>query len=404
MAKEKQELMNDLQNGIHSFTLIGKVKLLEKNGLKGPSNKEGKTWYSVNSSFGVEIGDGNIVYPRINGGYSLDNPFLKRFSKKSKEMITIPYADRHNENLLKNCADSVFLRGGLAKGEDGKPVLERFIDAIDFEAYLAEHLTDGLDIKVMGTVEYSPGENVYRNYEVSSVFLNEEYQKGEETIPKKDPIAFIRQTYLLDDSALEKGWEKEYKETGETNVSVYVPQYLSKRRKADGTYAEWKKTSPIPQNIVFKNTAFGENISLESQLKLANLLFSVKRGKVRELNLFVSINEGYSTQTGDIEISAEMQELIDMGLVSEDEIKTQVTVRGSRISELLYSKPVFVKDDDSDKPRLALTDEKYSEQALVFPDMDDEDEEEEITSNASDSVYGDDSDDSSNIDFDQMFG
>ena len=182
MAKDQTELLTELKNGSNSFSLIGKVKLVE-GGFGGAVQKEKSNWLGVNSKFGVEISDGNVVYPAVRGGYMLDNPVLKKFGKeKGTGLVSIPYAKRHDENILSGLAQYVFMRGAISKDETGRPEVKKFIDAIDFEAYLAENLYDGMDVKVNGNVEYSPGkeDEVYRNYTVTSIYLNEEYKKNEE--------------------------------------------------------------------------------------------------------------------------------------------------------------------------------------------------------------------------------
>ena len=81
MAKDQTELLTELKNGSNSFSLIGKVKLVE-GGFGGAVQKEKSNWLGVNSKFGVEISDGNVIYPAVRGGYMLDNPVLKKFGKE----------------------------------------------------------------------------------------------------------------------------------------------------------------------------------------------------------------------------------------------------------------------------------------------------------------------------------
>ena len=54
MAKDQTELLTELKNGSSSFSLIGKVKLVE-GGFGGAVQKEKSNWLGVNSKFGVEI-------------------------------------------------------------------------------------------------------------------------------------------------------------------------------------------------------------------------------------------------------------------------------------------------------------------------------------------------------------
>ena len=97
MAKEKVELLTELKQGASQFTLVGKA-VIKDGALKGVLQKEGKTWRHVNSSFGVDTGDGNSVYARIWGGYKTDKPTLKRWNSEN-EFIDIAWNDRLNESV-----------------------------------------------------------------------------------------------------------------------------------------------------------------------------------------------------------------------------------------------------------------------------------------------------------------
>ena len=77
---------------------------------------------------------------------------------------------------------------------------------------------------------------------------------------------------------------------------------------------------PLRQNVYIKGDPTDEK-SLKLTEGLIKRLFTLKEGVVRELTINSVINEGYTTQTGDFEISKDMQELINLGLISEEEVK-----------------------------------------------------------------------------------
>ena len=377
MAKDKKELEKELKNGSSSFTLIGTVHLTD-DGFSGGKQKENSKWFGVNSSFGVEISEGNIVYPTIRGGYMLDSQVLKRFSKTAGEgMITIPYDKRHDEKLLDQIAPYAFKKGAIARDESGKPILKRFIDDIDYEEYLAGNLKEGMEVRVMGKVEYSEGkeDKVYRNYSVTGVYLNEEYTKNSEVVPPAKHSALIHQTYVFGEDAVDSAWKKEFKNDGQVTLTLNVPQYVGKRL-VGSEYIEWKKVMPIKQVIYIKGDPEDEK-SVKLTEALVQKLFTTKRGAVRELGVNCIINEGYDTQNGNFEISKEMQDLIDMGLISEEEVKNTVNVRGSRVSELIFASPM-TKIGDSGEISISLEDDKYAEEALYVQDVDVDEDEDEV--------------------------
>ena len=107
-------------------------------------------------------------------------------------------------------------------------------------------------------------------------------------------------------------------------------------------------------------------------------MFTLKEGVVRELTINSVINEGYTTQTGDFEISKDMQELINLGLISEEEVKKSATVRGSRTSELIFLTPATNVTDDGEIT-ISMDDEKYAPEVLFTPDVDSDEETEAFT-------------------------
>lgn len=361
MAKEKVELLNELKNGISQFTLVGKASV-KADSLKGALVKEGKTWFHVDSSFGVDTGEKNIVYGRIWDGYVLTKASVNRNSKSFEDgRFDIPWEDRFNEEIIEKVSGRDLYYAGLERDENGKIITKKFISGIDFEEYLSEHLSDGAKVRVRGDVEYSPYEDkVSKRYSIKAVYLAEDYEKDGETISQKEE-ATIRQTYILTEDSLARGWEKELDKDGRTIVSAKVPQYLSQIKSGD-KYVPYKKTTPLTQAIIIEAGAEGKEASRK---KIIEKFFKVKKEKVREIVLDVSINEGYSQSTG-VEINAEMRELIELGVFSEEDIEKQVTIRGSKVSELIYMNPAL-KMEEGAQPTVMVDDAKYSMDALIIP-------------------------------------
>lgn len=370
-----EELLTELKGGQSSFSLMGKA-VVKDNALEGVQQKEGKTWRHVNSSFGVDTGDGNTIYARIWGGYKTDNPVLHKRSAEDNKYFQIPWGERLNEERIDSVSPFDIFRAGFERGEDGRLIVKEFLSEIDFEEYLREHLADGMPVRVNGDVEYSEyNDDINRRYNIRSVFLAEPYKNKDGETISPEPLSQIRQTYLLDEHSLERGWEKELSKEGKTIVGAFVPQYLSQLQKGK-KYIEFKKTVPLAQAIVIKMKDATDEKELESKKKIINMFFKVKRDTVREIVLINNINEGYDEATG-VEINDEMRELIEMGVFTEEDIKKQVTIRGNRISELVFSQPAVTKDKDSGDVKLQLNDNKYSPEALIVPIIDGEEDEPE---------------------------
>lgn len=387
-----EALLTELKGGVSSFSLMG-TAVVRDNALQGIQQKEGSTWRHVDSSFGVSTGEGNTVYARIWGGYKTDNPILRRWNNDN-EFVEIKWENRLAEGVIDDIRPSELFRAGFEKDEDGRLITKEFLSEIDFEEYLIEHLADGMPVRVRGDVEYNEyNDDIYRRYNVKSVFLAETYTNKEGEVVTPKPLAQVRQTYLLDEDALDKRWEKELQEDGRTTLSLFVPQYLSTRKVGD-KYVPFKKTVPLHQGVVVKMSSAPDEKEIMTKKKIMDKFFKVKRDTVREIVLVNNINEGYEEATG-VEINDELQELIDLGIMTEDDIKNQVTIRGNKVSELVFAQPAVLRNRDTGEVRLQLDDSKYAPEALIVPFIDGEDdfgsEEEEGTTISDDefaSLFG----------------
>lgn len=367
------ELLTELKKGMASFTLIGEAKVSSDTfkGLIQP--KEGSYWMSVRSSIPFEIESGVRIYADVNDGYQNNNPIIKRMPAERGDefkMVEFPYKDRLDEKIIEKVAKYELFRGNLEKDKDGKPIMATFVHGIDFERYLAKHLVDGMSVKVRGNVEYSPSkdrENVYRNYRIKSVFLNEGYEKNGETVDPLPHSATMEQTYFVEAGALDKRWEKDLEGRGKTMVAAHVADYVGKLW--DGSkYVQFKKTVALPQaiNIVVGDTS--DEKALKRAKILAKKLFDVPKKKVRQISLVIKINEGFETGTPDIVVDKDLQALIDEGLMTMEDVTDQVTVRGNRVSELLLVRP-RVKINDEGKTVIEIDDDRFSPDVLIFPEL-----------------------------------
>ena len=374
----KTELLKELKGGVSNFIIVGKATIKEDS-FSGEIIKEGKTWLHTDSSFGIEYGDGLKTFVKLYGGYKLDNPTLQAFSREGKSMISIDWEDRFDEKVIDTVSPRSLYTARLVSDEDGKLITKQFLNALDFEEYLGENLEDGMDVTVTGNIEYGTyGEGkLSKKYNLRSVYINQEYKRGEEVVPKKDPVAVIRQTFILDDGSLDKGYKKELEKTGETVIAAKVPQYLSSKKVGE-SYVPYKQVDPILVPLKLKTRIKvdeeGFDKELERTIKIAEQFFKVKKDTVRELGVNLNLIEGYDSSTGEIEISKEMQQLIDAGILSEDDVKSQMTSRGNKVSEYVYIKPIIRAEEGVAK--IQMFDDKYAPEALIVSQFDGENDDE----------------------------
>ena len=362
--------MADLKQEKSSFRLVGCVAPITKNSLQPAKLNKKNTWHTVNTTLGIDIdGQGNIVYARLFGGHSSQGkPIYVRPAKVNEgeeyKMLEIPLQDRNNQELYDEISNQDIYT------TDVSGTKQQFISMVDFVNHLRENIVEGMEVIVYGNVEYSVSDvndmdKVYRNYNVNSVLLNkqvEDKETGETKLSVEHGTRLI-QTYLLTNYSLPSDWKSQLKKEKEVIITGFVPQYIGTvKDKHSGSYIPYKHTVAIPQSIVARLES-----TPEKTLKLLDNLFKVKGDdSIRKINLHVRINEGYTQSTGEINVSPELQKLIDSGLLSLDEVEQQVTVRGPRTRELILE-TVSVTYDRDTAVVSPYDDEMYQYDVLQVP-------------------------------------
>lgn len=367
---ENEQPYSELKGGTARFKITGRVKI-DEDSLPGAQQKEGSTWRHVNSSFRVQTDEGNSIYVRIWGGYKTDNPILYKFSAdRSEGMIKVKWDSRKEPSVLEKVSNASLLRATLEKDESGKRITKEFLSEIDFEEYLQEHLHDNQLVTLTGDVEYSEYQGeVQRRFNLRNIYMAEPYEKDGETIePQQESLLY--QTYIVDSDSVSRRANKELEDNGETTINAFVPQYVSSAN-IGGKYRELKKTVPYPQGLVIRVKKKSDGTDdLELKQKLVEKVFGVSRGTVREVTTSNKIIEGYNESTVDnLEdvMSPELRELVELGIMTEEEIKEQTSIRGNKISEIEYKGVSTRKNPDTGEVRPAIFDDKYTEEALVSP-------------------------------------
>lgn len=352
------EKKQDLSKGKSFVTLTGKVKISDKTfGGEIVSPTTGYKYTRIN--LGVETAEGNVVYGEMMGGYAPSNPVIFAMDKAS-QALQVNWADRLNEAVVESIADFKLHKVGVEKGEDGRTIIKKFLSPMDVEAYLKEHLKDGMEVTVKGSFGFSEyKEDTQRKFLIQNIFLA--YQKRDEETKEVLPVDYradFVQTVLIDEDSFKRITPADAKE-GEVVVQAKVVDYVNKR---DNKVVKKYMSFPLP--IVVKINK--ENPEMTE--KILNILFKVKKGQVRELGIEGNIIEGYEKQAvagADIKLSSEIQELIAMGLYSETEAKEKMTVRGNKVSKLVFTRPLLVKDEKNPNGTIDMNDNKYKPEDLI---------------------------------------
>lgn len=357
---EKKELLKELAGGASDVVLVGKVKLTE-NSFSGDQlsekNKD-NPWAYRRANFGIETADGNVVYVQLSGGYHAKAKAPVAYSQdKDYQQVQVPWANRKLEDVIESLNPYKLLRGGLTKDGD-KLKIEKFVSGWDLYEYLEEHLQNEMWVTVRAEAEYREyKDEVSHNFEVQSVFLYEGKKVEGVEEPVKTGFTKLTQTVFLNTDSF-KRVTKEDKESGQVLIQAFVPQYVG---KLNGK--EIKKTIPYPMPIyVPLNTEKPEQTEA-----ILNKMFKVKKDTLRELTIECAVVEGFESSepnSKDVSLSSEVQELIALGLYTEEEAKSTASVRGNKIRKFVFTRPNLRKDKDSGSIILPMYDDKYDISAL----------------------------------------
>lgn len=368
-------LETELHGGVSRFGMYGTVNIAPDT-FPSEESVSASGYHYKRISFPVRSGEGNSVYVQMMGGYSEKDPkvFVRN---KDGEFFNIKWDLRNNENMLENVEPQSFVRVSLEKDANGELIEKKFVSELDAINYMTEHLENGMDVYLGGNVEYRHyNGQVTRSFNVTRVLLNEN---------NHEHVTRMRQTYLISENSVPRDWEDRLKEKGEVKINAFVPQYVSKE---DGK--EIKKTIAMPQTFTVK----GEGDDLKKALFTVRKMIPAE-GTVKEIPLNMDIIDGFRETTGEIEMTEEVRELIEAGLMTEDEVKTTATISSERVHDTVFYRFMFSKDQNG---QLAINSkDRYAPSALLFLDNDDED-----VSTGSD-AFGLDEEDTKEDDLDAMF-
>lgn len=367
--------MTDLKKGKSYVTVVGKAKVNDRTFSLNNTSQSGYVYSRVN--LGVETDESNIVYGELMGGYFPNNPVIFAMNKDDNSSFEVNWADRFNENIIDSVADFRIHKVGIERDEEGKVIVRKFLSPYDMAEYLQEHLKDGMEVVVRGSFQFSMyKDDVQRRFQIQSIFLpyqeKEKDEDGKETgnlLPVEYKAKFVQTLLLTEDSF--KRITKKDAEAGEVVISAKVAEYVSKQNGKS-----IKKTLPFTLPIVVKINK--ENP--EQTEKILNAMFKVKKNTVRELTIEGDIIEGYEKEEvsqKDVELSADIKELIAMGLYSEEEALNKMTVRGNKVSKLVFTRPHILKDDETKNIKIDMDDKKYVPSDLVVVIEEEEEKEEE---------------------------
>lgn len=349
----KVNLEKELHGGVAQFDIYGKASINDATFPESVSTSK-SGWQYKRVSFPVKVGESNMTYVQIMGGHASEDPVVY-VQNKENEAFRVKWDLRDNEEVLKNVANRSFIHVLLEEDESGKLIDKRFISELDAIDYIAKHLTNEEDVHVSGNVEYQRyNGKVQRSLNITYISrLRKEYK------PKSE----IKQTYLVDHNTVPRNYEKALEQNGKVILNTFVPQYIGKENGKT-----IKKTLALPQELTLALN--GKDMKFAKAV--LDRFFKPDKGVVREITLINKLVFGIQKSQGQVELTPELQELIDLGIMTEDEVKSEITTNGKRVDEVVFSKIAIGNQEDN---RKIMMQDRYAPEALIVPEDDDEVEE-----------------------------
>jgi hypothetical protein len=318
--------------------------------LKGKNNPN---WNYSRINMKMEDGQGGIFYLNASDGFDIvKGKTIYANIKDSKEQMQIAFGDRHNEEILKHIDDNSFVRVALrlVETEDGKRSWEyiKFLTLYDAINFLKDRLQTGMKLRVTGRTRYSLYNNyLNKDFEIQAIYL----------LPEDDTselgFKFNQNVLITSDSLDDSEWE----ETGVAKLNAKL--YLKKKKDVYEVL-----TLPLIVRSTEENKkAVGTMIEK---------LFKVEGDTVRRIRLEGKYNTGYvASQVTLDDLPPETLELIELGLYTEEEILSKQANR-SKVDEMLIIRPVVLRANENEKPRIDYSDTDYTledlENLIVQPE------------------------------------
>ena len=357
MAKKERA---ELKKGQAIFTVVGNAKINDYT-FKMDSESQNSDWVYNQIKLGVDTLKDGVVFSEAMGGYGSNRNNVvyvhgKKTNDAGKEVDdysaqwTIDWDDRLNEEMYEEVGENCFFTVGLEKDAKGKTYYKKFLTQYDMIEYIKEHLEDGMTVRVQGKINYSEydGTTQYKK-ELTSVVLS---QATEDKFG-----ATFTQTILVDKDSV----GKLDKDSNSYLVDAYVVDYVGKP-KIDGNQVEIKKNCVFPKQFEL------EHKDDEKTPKLIKKLFSPKKDGVTEITVEGRISKGANTVTATVDdLPEDIQELIDLGVLTEQEAIEKCVGKGSTKERFIIERPRIkkVEKDGVTTPIIEMDEAKYTTEDYV---------------------------------------
>lgn len=272
----------------------------------------------------------------------------------TNETIIINFADRGNEELIKQVSTINLFQIGLGKIDvpkvdrltnevimkNGQPEMvkiwnyQNYLAEYDLINFLGQNISNGMRVRIIGEITYDMyADQVQKNYKINKIYFLTEDEKFDDRFT-------LRVETLIDKNSLDKAepivqGDNEYK----IKINSKIFHQVNKNKR---------KIIPLDIFYVYKEE------DKDKVNRLIKKLFKIENNTIRKLTVECSLFSGrvYNQPTSDqltTEITPELQDLIDSGYYTKEEI-----LRKANPGE--YSETKFVEEIRFEKPSLIKKD------------------------------------------------
>lgn len=343
---------------VSNFTLIGKPVINDYT-FKIDEKSDKSNWIYNALNLGIDCGEANgTVYAELMGGYSEDGE-NKVFAHGKKDdgsddfesQIVVDWDDRFNDAILEEVGELSFLTVGLEKTDKDKTFYKKFLSAYDAIAYIKEHLAEDMVVNVKGNLKYSTyNDNVQVRKNITSIVLSKVDDASKYA-------ARFTQTILIDKDSASLKADSIDKDKGVMYINARVLDYV---KEVNGI--EVKGQHPYNKQFEFAMDFSNQ----DACKKIMDKLFKVKKG-ITQITFEGELIEGGAVVTAKWDdLPKDIQDLVEMGVYTEEEALAKCTANGNRERRMVLKKPQIKLVGEDKVPVIQMFPERYEEEDLVL--------------------------------------
>ena len=319
----------------NTFQFDGYAVVNENTFTINKTNQSG-SWIHNALNLGVDCGDDGINYVSGMGGY---NPqpnsenviYLQQLDSEGK-ILSKEHSKRINwEDRFSLTSDDLALVPNQNKircylEKEGDKTIEKvFVTMYDAIAYIKEHVSDKMCIRVKGHLEYRPSEDGtewYTSHVLDTISVRDpEYSQ---------PSSKVIITALIDNETFGKP------NVEERNIPLFVKTLTYVGKVGDKKY---NQVCTVPLKILLDIDNF--NIDTDAGKNKFKYykenVFSASKGNVNEVGLICKYSGGAKKVEVKLEdLPKEIQQGIEMGYIDQEEVMGKMAIAGKAEKNLIF--------------------------------------------------------------------